>query len=419
MALQTANQFQVVTDFSQLGRGIQQGQQIAGQFQLSQERRAESGRKAEQDRVLSVVKGASDIQNIQTDDLKLNALLKRKGDLILKGLPTQDTDEVIQLFQEGKNDEANGLIDSVVNAGIQQGILKAPATVKQQPGFTLGNERFDAAGNLIATGKEAPITPLNQAKIDKLKAETENEKKTGISGDTPALDTLVSNHPLEVQRVAKAAFTASGGGDKGVKALQAVLKNSEESQRRKAAPETLKANFPKANEAELQELQAVVDSAKTTESGFKEAGKLRTKQRQVKKGKVFQTRAVELLDKILANPELNDVIGSRQGADRSPIIPFLSTTTFRSDSEAEAVADIEEAQDILTADNLDIMSGVLSETDIKIIANLAGGALNRKRGEASFRENVAKLRAKLAGELGLKEETDLTKLTDEQLLSGG
>ena len=40
MALQTANQFQLGTDFSRLGSGIQQGQQIANQFQIGQQNKA-------------------------------------------------------------------------------------------------------------------------------------------------------------------------------------------------------------------------------------------------------------------------------------------------------------------------------------------------------------------------------------------
>jgi hypothetical protein len=43
MALQTANQFQLGTDFSRLGSGIQQGQKIANQFQAGQERKAALG----------------------------------------------------------------------------------------------------------------------------------------------------------------------------------------------------------------------------------------------------------------------------------------------------------------------------------------------------------------------------------------
>jgi hypothetical protein len=43
MALQTANQFQLNTDFSRLGTGFQQGQQIASQFQAGQDRKAKLG----------------------------------------------------------------------------------------------------------------------------------------------------------------------------------------------------------------------------------------------------------------------------------------------------------------------------------------------------------------------------------------
>jgi hypothetical protein len=43
MALQTANQFQLGTDFSRLGSDIQQGQKIANQFQAGQERKAALG----------------------------------------------------------------------------------------------------------------------------------------------------------------------------------------------------------------------------------------------------------------------------------------------------------------------------------------------------------------------------------------
>jgi hypothetical protein len=402
MALQTANQFQLGTDFSQLGKGVAQGVSTRNQFELGQQRGAQANQQAEQARVLSVVQGASEIQNIPTNDGKLNALMVRRQRLLDENKPTQDTDEAIGLFQSGRFDEANGLIDGVVNAGIQQGLLKAPATAPA--GFTLGagQTRFDAQGNEVAgvapTVKPVVTSALDQARINKINAETA-ALSSGTSVETPELDTLVAGSSIETQNRAKAAFNASGGGDPGVKALQKVLEDSVETERRAAAPETLKANFPQADEAELQELQAVVDSSKTTESGFKAAGQLRDKQRQVKKGKVFQTRAVELLNRILNADELDDVLGSIEGSDES-LIPF-GGQKIRGDNESEIIADIEEAGNILTADNLDIMSGVLSETDIKIIANLAGGALNRKRGEKAFKKDVTKLKEKMEGALGV------------------
>jgi len=45
------------------------------------------------------------------------------------------------------------------------------------------------------------------------------------------------------------------------------------------------------------------------------------------------------------------------------------------------------------------MSGVLSESDIRILQNLASGALNRKRGEKRFRKDAQGLLDKLSAKL--------------------
>lgn len=393
MALQTANQFQLGTDFSRLGSGIQQGQQIANQFQIGQQNKAI---------------GERNTTKFDQEQSTIRATVLNKLATSMKTVPPEQRQAFLQnqapelakfnidagVFAQEPLDDAS--LDEAI-AGTQSFIAQKEAA----PGFSLGQgqKRFDAAGNEIASvdaKPEKPISALDQAKIDNLKAETEVFKG---NINTKDLDTLVSEASPELQKQAKAAYSLSGGGDKGVKAVKEVLETGVELERRAKAPELLKANFPQADEAELQELQAVVDSAKTTESGFKAASDLRDKQRQVKKGKVFQKRAVELLDRILNADELNDVIGSFEGSDES-IIPF-GGKKIRGDAESELIADIEEAGNILTADNLDIMSGVLSETDIKIIANLAGGALNRKRGEEAFKRDVSKLKEKLQNAIGV------------------
>jgi hypothetical protein len=138
-----------------------------------------------------------------------------------------------------------------------------------------------------------------------------------------------------------------------------------------------------------------MDASKTTEGGLEAATKIREEQRRVKKAKDFQARALDLMDRILNNPELDDVIGGiegkRGGTGDDSLIPV-----FLSDDEANAIADIEEAQNILTSDNLDLMSGVLSETDIKILKSLAGGALNRTRGFDRFTGDLTELKNKLS-----------------------
>ena len=137
------------------------------------------------------------------------------------------------------------------------------------------------------------------------------------------------------------------------------------------------------------QLQSTMDAAKTTEAGLKAAKLVREDQRTAKKAKTFQERGVSLLDSILGNPQLGDVLGSVEGA-----------IDFRlSDSESELIDDINEVGDILTADNLNLMSGVLSESDIKILRALAGGGLKRTRTEARFRKDVQDLRDKLGGNI--------------------
>ncbi len=185
-----------------------------------------------------------------------------------------------------------------------------------------------------------------------------------------------------------AAFRAAGGGKDGLTAFQKIVDSSTEQQRRLASPQIIESSFPQATEAERVQLQSTMDAAKTTEAGLKEAGKVREEQRRTKKAQTFQVRALELIDKILASDEVGDVTGSIEGA-----------IDFRlQDSEAELIADIEETGNILTADNLDLMTGVLSETDIKIIKNLSGGALTRTRSEARFRSDLTKLRDKLGAQ---------------------
>jgi len=240
---------------------------------------------------------------------------------------------------------------------------------EQDKGFTLGQgqKRFSATGEQIASvaPKEAVTKPVL----------IPQELLEGLS---PELSTKAS-----------AAYNAAGGGKDGMAAYQRQIDKGTEQERRTASPQILKSNFPQASTAEMSQLQGAMDAAKTTEAGLKSAAKVRVEQKRLVKAKGFQDRAVDLLGKILDNDELGDVLGSVEGA-----------YDFRlQDSEAELIADIEEAGNILTADNLSLMSGVLSESDIKILKNLAGGGLIRTRSEPRFRADVTKLRDKLASSM--------------------
>ena len=198
---------------------------------------------------------------------------------------------------------------------------------------------------------------------------------------------LLDGLPEGTARKVDAVFRAAGGGKDGIDSINKVMEDFDEQERRQLAPNILTNSFPNASEAERSQLDAAMSAAKNTETGLAEAQKIRTEQRRLKKAKSFQERAVSLLDRIIKDPQLSDVTGSIQGAYDSR--PF-------SDAESSLIADIAEAQNILTADNLDLMTGVLSETDMGVIRSLAGGALNRRRGTDKFLSDVSSLRGSLS-----------------------
>ncbi len=253
--------------------------------------------------------------------------------------------------------------------------------------FTLsqGQQRFDAEGNPIAS--VAPKAESFTLAPGEQRIAGGKVVATGAPIQAPTIPpTLVEGLPEEVAGKASAAYSAAGGGKDGIAAYGKVVDQAGETERRKAAPKLIQDRFPNASPAELSQLQSAMDSAKTTDAGLKEAGAIREKQRQSKKAKAFQNEAVGILNRIIDNDQLGDVVGSIEGS--------FDTRLF-SDEEAGLIADITEVTDILTADNMDLMTGVLSESDIAILKNLSSGGLNRKRPEKQFRERAASIRDKL------------------------
>jgi hypothetical protein len=287
------------------------------------------------------------------------------------------------LLQQGAFKEFDAAISELVNFG--------------QPGakpFTLkpGDVRFEG-GREVARGLEVPETEGEfTLSPGQQRFGPGGKVIAAVSADQAATKEippeLVIGLDESVARKGAAAFKAAGGGNDGLKAFTNIVDQGSELERRQASPQIIQATFPNATEAERAQLQGVMDSAKTTESGLKAAAGVREEQRRTKKAQGFQDRAVTLLNSILASDELNDVLGSVEGA-----------IDFRfQDSEAELISDIEEAENILTADNMDLMTGVLSESDIKILKNLAGGGLNRRRTAERFRADVGAIRDKLASQ---------------------
>ena len=370
----------------------------------------------ERDRALefdSVLQGALELENIvgtsgdlspKNKQLAIDYLTRRTNEIQRRGGTPDDTLAALEFLRSDDVNAVRSGIGNVKNVAAQTGRLSAPANT----GFTLGagQTRFDSAGNPIAAAAPKPEkkTPTDLEKLfdlqDSLPANDPRRvqvdaairKATSTPGEADfnsvIPQALVEGLTDSVAAKGAAAFQAAGGGKDGVNAYVKVVEKATEQEQRVSLPKLLKNSFPNASPAEFKELEAAALSGKTVESGLNSARDVRVEQRRLKKAKGFQDRAVQLLNKILASDQVGDVTGSAEGA-----------YDFRfSDAEAELIADIDEAQNILTADNMDLMTGVLSESDIKLLKNLSSGGLNRRRGKKRFIQDVTQMRDRLSSQ---------------------
>ena len=81
--------------------------------------------------------------------------------------------------------------------------------------------------------------------------------------------------------------------------------------------------------------------------------------------------------------------------------------------ESDIIADITEVKNILTSENMDIMTGVLSQTDIEIIASMASGALDRTRSEGAFKKDIATMIKRMKSKMAMTTD-DKAKFTADK-----
>lgn len=358
--------------------GLQQKQQALQLGGLQQQRTKQLiGSEADAIKRASIINAALNIEKLGDNEI-IPFLQSEIQNARSSGRDLTELEPVLELARSGDIAKVRSGAKNIVEVGVRQGIIKAPSQ-KQEQQFTLGEgqQRFDPSGRLIA--QVAPRAAAREA-----------AKEQAVIPQV-----LLSGLDPNLAERGAAAFTAAGGGKDGLTAFQKIVDQGTEQQQRAASPQMLKSSFPNASPAESEQLQAAMDAAKTTESGLKEAGKVRDEQRRLTKAKIFQERAVDLLDNLLSNDELDDVIGSQEGTGKG----FFFGEQILSDKEAEAVADISELESLLTADNLKLMTGVLSATDLEILIKLSSGALIRTRGEERFKADITELRERLSSEL--------------------
>jgi hypothetical protein len=370
---------------------------------------------------------ASQQREIGAQNIALNKSTIEQGQRNLdqgkKELEVRDMERIIlevgamsNLVNQGNSEEAAKL-----GMGVREKLIASGQDVTRWDGVLMGiKDNPQAAAqyiNQMAEGLKPALASLRAGAGQRMAAPEPLVIKEGdIVLDPQTMQTIASNKeapvaaPVAPQTLlegldsttsarASAAFQAAGGGSTGLAALNSEVERGAEIQKRTEVPNLLKSSFPQASEAEMSQIRAAVDAAGSVEEGMNEAGKIREGQRTMKKAQAFQVRAIALLDNILSSDQINDVTGGIEGG----FVGNIYSSIF-SQAQTDLLADIEEVGSILTTDNLDLMTGVLSETDIQLIKDLSAGGLNRKRGEERFKSDVQEMRDRLASQIALTAE---------------
>lgn len=124
---------------------------------------------------------------------------------------------------------------------------------------------------------------------------------------------------------------------------------------------------------------------------------------------------IRLATELRNHPGLDSSVGTIQGSDIGRAL------TVNQDSQ-DFINKYDQLKSILTSTNLDLMTGVLSETDIKILSDIAGGGLKLRGSEDAFRGELEKLGGVAQSKYGDVSEEDIQEtmrannLTREQVL---
>ena len=263
--------------------------------------------------------------------------------------------------------EAREFLDFEDQMAVQSGFIE-PRPKEEAYTLAEGAERWEG-GELIASNPRAviekpPTTEKDRNGVLRYTSGPNAGKEVFEGIEDPKIQvppTLIEALTPERQALASELFQTVGGGQAGVEAVNKMVDR----------------DFASAEEEDTRN-----------------------------KARGVQLSAINLATSILSNPEWEDVVGPLQG--RGANIYGMADT-----GNTMAVSDIEELENILTADNLSLMSGVLSESDMAIIRSVAGGGLDRRRSEPEFQRRVEQIILSLARSIDLSPD-EMRAMTPEQ-----
>jgi len=287
-------------------------------------------------------------------------------------------------------EEQDLMIDSQITQATDFNTLLINAR-KTQPGFTLSEDqvRFGPRGQEIARGVVKPTTPQERFTPVFDKQGNILGQRSSLTGQvvkdprTPA--TLKTTAPItETGKINRAIETGEITEEQGNRLLAEELKDptsfenfKEELGRDKLRIEQeqrLRLNDP-SEQLALQQLNLNVEAKQSA---------IRASKETLRRSGVLKTDAKRLIDQLLANVDgVTSFVGP---VERLFFGDFaLGSKTLRARTK------ISQLKSILTAENLGLMTGVLSESDLKILADIAGGGLDVGGDETLFIDELKRM----------------------------
>lgn len=263
MPLITAAQFPGLTpDVGRLGAGFAQGQQIAQRSQQQQlgQQQLQAGQlqqdvATEEARINSVVNAAAELKTIPTTAGKVQFLQNRIADLNNRGVMTDDSQEILGLYQTGREADAEAALDRTIQFGQQKGLL-GPTVAQKRLSSRAGIKSFQ------------PVTLINPTTKEKILA-------------SPTVDPMTGETDLAAFKVPPGFEVSTETADekRAADVLAAGLKKIQEA-KGKGEEDRAQLNIDRGLEAadSFATVQRSIDLLDSVETGGFDAAQIRAKQ---------------------------------------------------------------------------------------------------------------------------------------------
>ena len=236
---------------------------------------------------------------------------------------------------------------------------------------------------LISTAKTAAAN-LNSAAAERAAQQSQWERTFAYTQSKDAAD-----RALEMYKLAKSE--AKSGNDAYNTTLSTLVASAYNPKDGKIAPYT-RENIAKQLEAAFPKMgsQIKTDIEKFFPNGWEQSAGTTVDN----KAQETATKALSLVDTLEKSPGLKTAVGVK-GLTGG----FLGGWTVPGTDAADFVTRFDSLKSLLTLENMGLMKGVLSDSDMKVIQQ-ASASLNRSMTESEFKKELAKIKGVLQSKLG-------------------